>query len=567
MTCFSVLDVDNTSKLHQYSGLHDSQPENKQALVAVNTYSEKFELVRREEYVKEAVANEFVYEYPSGGSKPASRLPTIRTCVKGGLDRQVAHYDDTGYITHGSYYKDSNLVSFKFWYRSGTNFDDQLLRAEFDFAHISMRVSWCVPPFKHTERADEWIPNNKVIEATFTEGSDIWRSIWSYDHRWHPSILTTLNGKPKATPAMIQHDWFGVLSKPTNCSFLADNPVFSFKSLSTSVLSRALRLNTKRFAVSTSVARTHLWKTWKGSKDYDAVTVRWLDEMALRADSVLRPYWTYRDRGMLRSAARYLDLQADAIVARADVDPEVSSWSTLAYKYSDLCSFGQGGDTGINTRSQLTQLEERDETLHVLALDTGTWPIEGGGVSACRRDMVNDLKTIRWHVMAESANDFGVPKFQIERNVQSVTILPLWGLDFLSPTHGMFQGSLDSAVQRRSHNTREADIIKNFFPILTSLVKCSRAIVFTSAHIEEASSALVDLNTYFQDSRHWGEVWNHDIVKEKWRELWLREDWDNVIPASDWLHAQRPTLDHFDNALDMWHRCKFWMSGIASLHS
>lgn len=48
--------------------------------------------------------------------------------------------------------------------------------------------------------------------------------------------------------------------------------------------------------------------------------------------------------------------------------------------------------------------------------------------------MVNNLNTIRWHVIAENANDFGIPKFQTERNVQSLSILPLWGLDFLTPS-------------------------------------------------------------------------------------------------------------------------------------
>lgn len=167
-----------------------------------------------------------------------------------------------------------------------------------------------------------------------------------------------------------------------------------------------------------------------------------------------------------------------------------------------MLSFGQGGDATINTRTQLTQLKDGDSELHILAMDTGTWPNEGGGVSACRRDMVNNLDTIRWHIIAESANDFGVPKFQIEKNVQSLTVLPLWGLDFLTPTHGIFQNCLDSAVQEKSHDTRGMDILKNFIPILSTLVRCSRAIRLDRHLVEEASKALLDLNTYFEGGRH-----------------------------------------------------------------
>lgn len=239
-----------------------------------------------------------------------------------------------------------------------------------------------------------------------------------------------------------------------------------------------------------------------------------------------------------------------------DIDPEISSWTQLAFKISDLYSFGQGGDARINTRTLSTQLQDTDSELHVLAMDTGTWPNEPGGVSACRRDMVNDLKHIRWHILAEAANDFGVPRFQIERNVQSLTVLPQWGLDFLNPTHGVFQNCLDSAVVEKSYDTTVADIRRNFLPILSSIVRCSRTDQLTRSHIEEATRALVDLNTYFESSRSWNDVWMSDTVKQAWREMWLSEDTPGAVPVSQWLESEKPTLLQLDTALDMWHRCK-----------
>lgn len=46
------------------------------------------------------------------------------------------------------------------------------------------------------------------------------------------------------------------------------------------------------------------------------------------------------------------------------MDPETSSWSAIAYKYSDLCTFGQGGDSRINTRTQDSQMQDSDDVRH-----------------------------------------------------------------------------------------------------------------------------------------------------------------------------------------------------------
>jgi hypothetical protein len=561
-TCFFMTQPDGTLTLQQYTGRHDKQPSGLDKLQSINHYSKKLVLLRREEYAYNARVNLFTYEYPDNakGSRLRgirSRLPIQRQCIEGNLNRQVIQYDERGYITSGSAIKDDNLVEFQFWYRKHAKFDDELIRAEYVLPHISVKVWWCVPPARNPEKVDKWIPHSKVTEATFIQGAEVYNSKWHYDHKFHPVILTTLNGKQVTTPPMIEHDWFDVLKKPRNCSFVNDNPLFLFDSARPSFISRLLRLNAQWYPISTSRARTHLWKSWKDTKDIDAVTARWLDEIAVRKDRLMRPYWKARDWGRLKAAEEYINSQSDTIMARIDVDPEISSWTPLAFKISDFCAFGLGGDSRINTRSITTQIQDTETNLHILAMDTGTWPYEGGGVSACRRDMVNNLETVKWHILAEMANDYGYPRFQIEKNVQSLTILPLWGLDFLTPTHGIFQNCLDSEVQQKSHDTQDTDILKIFIPLLTTLVRCSRANKLELHHLDAASKALVDLNKYFQSSRHWSEVWKSDVVKKVWYELWLSDDTDNTRPSSDWMESECPTLAHLDNALDMWHRCKF----------
>ncbi|GFF46513.1 hypothetical protein IFM46972_08059 [Aspergillus udagawae] len=558
LTCFMHIETDGCSRLYQYSGRHEQEPDQRQSLVAINTYTDKLILCSREEYDgKGTLRNEFVYDYPETSR---AKLPMQRQCLAGELEGQVVQYDQRGYITTGSAMRGVNPVQFQYWYRKNAKFDDELLRAEYVFPHIKIKVAWSMPPPTRPERLDKWIPYPRVTEAVFLQDGDIYNAQWTYDHKFHPIIATTLNGEHIPTPPMICDDWFHVLEKPTGCSFLHDNPLVSFSSTKTNIIARHLRLNIKQYPIPTSRARTHLWKSWKASKEFDAVTARWLDEILLRSDRILRPYWRRRDWGRLDSAADYLDAQVDTILARVDIDPEISSWTQLAFKISDLYSFGQGGDARINTRTLSTQLQDTDSELHVLAMDTGTWPNEPGGVSACRRDMVNDLKHIRWHILAEAANDFGVPKFQIERNVQSLTVLPQWGLDFLNPTHGVFQNFLDSAVVEKSYDTTVADIRRNFLPILSSIVRCSRAVQLTPSHIEEATRALVDLNTYFESSRSWNDVWMSDTVKQAWREMWLSEDTPGAVPVSQWLNSERPTLLQLDSALDMWHRYLFIFS-------
>jgi len=216
-----------------------------------------------------------------------------------------------------------------------------------------------------------------VTEATFVVGADVWESKYFYDHKFHPTIVTTLNGQRVDTPPLILYDHLNVLKKPLNTSILDDNPLFSFTSLSSNPVTRWLRLRTRRYPVSTSQARSLLWKAWKSKPGFDGVIVRWLDERLLRRDPVLRPYWRLRDRGELVAAEEFLDRNRDAVMASVDMDHTISSWTPLAMKVNDLYSFGQGGDACSHTRSNATVQDEDDESaLHVIAIDTGTWPNE-----------------------------------------------------------------------------------------------------------------------------------------------------------------------------------------------
>jgi hypothetical protein len=544
---------DGNFEMSLYNGDHNVEPPTDLHPQAINTYTQDLLLLRREEFINGALANVFAYQHDP---QLTTKIPTRRECLKGAQNGWIEKYDQRGHVVEGSFVSGGNPVRFELTYRKHSKFADELLSGVFELPHCRIEVWWSMPASPRTAQQLQRIPYTQVTEARFIQSDNVYHALWDYDHTSHPTIATRLNGVPCATPAMIQHDWFKVLAKPKQSDFGFDDPIYKFRSLDTNMFLSALGLNSAWYRLSTARVRTHLWETWRRTQELDAVTVRWLDELALRSESTLRPYWLARDTCQLGSATSYLEQHANTIMARSDVAPETNAWSCITFKLSDLFNFGQGGDTRINTRTEKTQLQHNEDVMSVLAMDTGTWPNEGGGVSACRRDLVNELETIRWHIIAESANDYGVPKFQTKKNVHSLTVLPLWGLDWLTPVHGIFADSLDSAVQRRSQQTSSGDIETVFLPILTTLVRCARTVKFDHQHVRDATQALIALSEYFERDRHWSKVWSSKIVRQRWRELWLSEGDKNLISISEWLGAEYPTIAHMDSALDMWHRCE-----------
>ncbi|KAE8441936.1 hypothetical protein EG329_004144 [Mollisiaceae sp. DMI_Dod_QoI] len=561
--------IDSKSfQMLQYRGDHISEPNTSVDLIATNTYTRAMTLIRRVEVEDGKTINDYVYEYRKPDPKAGKRLlnfdllttPITRKGIAGHNEFQDISYNPLGQMDSGSYLQDGNLVRFKYHYQKAAKYGSALLRAEFVLPHLSCTVSWCAPPRTNPERLDTWVPHSQVIEATFVVGLDVWECRYIYDHKFHPTIVTTLNGKKVDTPDLILYDHLNVLKKPSHVSFLDDNPIFGFKAAVSNPISRLFRTNTRQYPISTSQSRSLLWKAWKDNAAFDGVVVRWLDERLLRRDRILKPYWRSRDFCNLPAAEEYLDSHHDAIMASVDLDNSISSWTPLAMKLNDLYSFGQGGDACSNTRSNAIAEDEDETALHVIAVDTGTWPNEGGGVSACRSDVINNLRTIKWHMVAESATDFGIPKRQIERNVHSLKIVPLWGLDLLTPTHGLFKNRLESEIDHVATHITLLDIQRRFVPVLEALVRGARALEFKTSDVKQATRALVNLNAYFKDSKNWSAVWSSDVVKSAWRRLWLSQSTANARPSWQWFNTEHPTLGQLDQGLELWSRYLFIFS-------
>lgn len=573
--------ADGTFKVHMYNGDLDRAPDDIRKLQRISTYDSKsMTLLRLDEFSQASKVNTYEYEYsinPASRRKLSKinndRYPIRRRCISGKNRHEEINFNYRGLVESGSYILNGKMIRFKFHYRKGSNYDDELLRADFLLPQFKCSVSWSVPTEDRSKDLENWIPHSQVMWAAFIIDSDVYESHWIYDHKYHPTIHTTLNGQPTETPDIIQQDHLEILKKPQKCGFHHDDPLTNFKFLHPYLFLKLIGLDSHKNRISTSCARSRLWNAWKNTPEFDGVIVRWLDEKLLRKNKSLRTYWRLRDRGDLEGAKNFLNTNADSAMAAADLDNSISSWAPLAIKIADLHSFGQGGDANSRMRSKNFNFDNGE--LQVLAVDSGTWPNEGGGVSACRRDMINNLRSVNWYMISESANDFGLPKHQVgfpsassiklisqstEINVHSLKIIPLWGLDFLTPTHGLFENRLDAEVEHFPCSATKLDIKWNFLPILHTLVKGARTINLAYCDVIQTTRALVKLNSYFSEGKHWGAVWNSSIVKGAWRNLWTSPSLVSPTPSQNWFQTEIPTIAQLDTALELWFRYLFIFS-------
>jgi len=254
-TAFIEVQRDGAIKLWQYSGNHAKKPDSDAQLISINLYSKSLAITRRQEFSKGQMINDFVYEYASNPEgkrklKRPRRTPTARYCVAGNLEGEVVQYSRKGFIKSGTAIRNGTPYEFSYDYRRKAKFDDELLRVKYTFnprtlSPLTVHVWWCVPPVRHVEESDRWIPFAKVTHAQFVQNGDVYETKWSYDHKCHPTLTTLLNGEEAKTPDMILHDHLAVLSKPGSTSFVDEDPLLPFDSIRAGFFARLLRLNRK----------------------------------------------------------------------------------------------------------------------------------------------------------------------------------------------------------------------------------------------------------------------------------------------------------------------------------
>ena len=589
-----------------YRGVHDVPP--KAGLPVTAQYSSD---LRLHTLTEQSTGNaggtpaSTTSEYLYNPSTPDSRWP-ISKCVNDGIRSFIVHYDKYGRITQGRCVR--NNVEFQFYYvhKKRPKANTNVLKATYictDPEHpVSYSVFWCTPPTNETWDERDWISSEKIRRLVVTYSHETWDTTFVYNHKQHPVLSTVYISREGRVPLekpseYARNDTFGFFRRPELVSFDQEDlliyhhrkDIGATHSFSSTVSPKADR-RIKSWSVtgrkvlallarplgidmspssgktvyrkpSTGHLRTMLWQQWNDVETFDAMTSCYVDELLLRAEPSLARYWRLRDAGYFAKAKDYLATNLDEIAAAIEVADDVSQISPLAIKLADLFVMGLAKDANQLTSRLDDCFADTNDRLSVIFTDTGCWPDAPGGVSNCRRDLVNGHSTIRNHVMAESANDYGIPRYQTERNVQSMKTLPLWGLDGKTPFHGLFDNLLQTEVDERIHNTHKRDIEETFIPLMKLWVRGARSIRHTRDDLLTYTNVVLNIQKYFSE-KDYNTTWRAKEVLTAWREAWLYDYEDINIPsAHERFDIERPTMKEFSDALELY-ICYFFIFSV-----
>ncbi|PNS18882.1 hypothetical protein CAC42_5421 [Sphaceloma murrayae] len=524
------------------------------------------------------------------------RWPASRTTVENGVEYRCL-YDKYGRIKSGRIFRGQHEFSFEYVFSKRPKGNSEVLQANYSSVTssfpLTMSVFWSVKPRAGSENVKNWTPSEKVQRVILTQDGQTYDVRWIYKHAQNPQMETTVMGKNGSetfmgAPDHITSDDYGFMKKPKNVSFededlLIHHPInwlqrlcrpnmSSNESISSRVSNKLIkqmpsrRSSTEKRVVyrrmPTSQLRTMLWKSWAKPPYLDAVSACFLDEMILRQEPLLKRYWHLRDAGHLLRAAHALDENLEQIISAIEPSLETSATCPLLIKAADLFEMGLAKDsTRLTARPEDTYRDTATST-SVIFSDNGCWPDNPGGVSNCRRDLVNGHTTIRGHCLAEGANDYGVPRYQIERNVNSLKVLPLWGLDGKTPYHGLLDNLLQTQCDERISDTRiQQDIKDVFVPLLKGFVKGARSRRYSRDDLVTYSNVILKMNRYFE-TRDFNKTWKCEAVWEAWIEAWLMDYHDdNVINVRDMLEIETPSMTDFRDALNLY-ICYFFIYSV-----
>lgn len=585
VTGFVLHDRDGQLGVVVYDGLHATTPDG-QRPVAIAYYDTSYRLRQRQEFRgADKKSIDTVYQYDERDSR---RWPISKTTIDS-AKRLLTRYDKNGRPISGKVSRGEIDFDFEFLYRKSKE-DSEVLKATYTSTSgpsvISISVFWCVRPRTGSNDIKHWIPSEKIQRVIGTLDGKTYDMKWTYKHARKADIEASLidqHGKrmPCLPPTQIMEDKFGFLKKPKHVSFdhedlLIYHPLSSIERLSrykagcgaegsgwTKPLSRfGVGEKVVYRRLPTAVLRTALWTLWGKAPYVDAVSACFLDEMILRKEPLLRRYWHLRDSGRLREAADVLDENLEQIIPAIEPSHESSQTCPLLIKSADLSTMGLGKDATQLTARLEDAYNDTESVTSVIFSDNGCWPDNPGGVSNCRRDLVNGHTTIRGHCLAESANDFGLPRYQIERNINTLKVLPLWGLDGKTPYHGVMDNLLQTQVDERINATKiQEDIEGVFIPLLKSFVRGARSKRYTRSDLVEYSNVVLKMSRYFEKC-DFNKTWNCDKVWQAWIQAWLIDYNDpNFTSAKDYFEIEQPSMSDFRDALNLY-ICYFFIYSV-----
>ncbi|KAJ3299822.1 hypothetical protein HK104_006756 [Borealophlyctis nickersoniae] len=420
-------------------------------------------------------------------------------------------------------------------------------------------------------------PRIGVVELVQEEGKVRLLTKFDYSHPEHvrletlripsePKLLPT----PAPTPVEISEDVFGLLGEQPPDSLFQSSDFFvsglrAANRYSYKFQSPLLQLEFTEYYVgtySTLWKRENMWASWRRGEIAGAFA-RDLDEDYLRHEPLLASYWFRRDIGDLAGAKRVLWENRSKLAVELQVKDQPLTRSHLQIKYPDLDAFGLGGDAQrVITESDedenkdrrvesasnilnVMNLESASNILNVMNLDSGTWPTSGGGVGSCRRDLIAGLDRVRWTAIAEIGSAELVQKdYPIERHINSIVYIPLWDVDFGTPTENVYRTTPYHVLKAKERRTTSYVVSTKFAPMIRKLIRGCLVERFGSDQIEEYAKLFVDFYQFFA-SYDWVRAWNHPATQEAWMKTWLDGAW-SLWAEKLLLDIETPTLRHVE---------------------
>ncbi|KAK0615095.1 hypothetical protein B0T17DRAFT_657349 [Bombardia bombarda] len=571
VTGFLLKNEEVPMMLEIFGGTLSERPEEEKP-ASTAEYDAKCRLVSRMDKAPDGqVSSTYTYRIDN-----KTRFPTSKNVIRTGI-RKLYNYDKKGRVTNAIISLGTAVYSVQYFYKSGSKRSHEVLKAKITAVKPptagSLTVYWGVPLREDVADECNWVPSDRVCRVMKDIADKVYVTTSDYQHRRDPVMVTTVSEEGGAAavvssaPRLFEHEEL-LQQRPSDVSFENDDlliyhtkdQIRRMAKFSGMKLSWASLLNPAAWQywrkkvvyrkVPTWWLRTELWNHWRKTGTLDAITACWVDELILREEPLLDKYWSARGSGQLSKAKKALNSEIDQIVAAIEIEKDVSEVCMLPIKSADLYAMGLGKDANHVTTRPEDCFKDTNDRISVIFNDIGCWPESPGGVSNCRRDLVNGHSTIRNHVLAESANEYGIPRFQVEKNVQSLKVIPLWGLDGRTPNHGVIDNLLEAEVDKKIANTdARRDIVGTFVPLLRLFVKGARSKHISRSDMHKYSNAVFGIFRYFE-RKDYNKTWESKEVATAWADAWLtRYDDPDINDPADYFELEKPTMSDFRDTL------------------
>ncbi|KAJ3415126.1 hypothetical protein HDV05_005534 [Chytridiales sp. JEL 0842] len=418
------------------------------------------------------------------------------------------------------------------------------------------------------------MPKIWTIEYHKRSQTKIFRTKYDYSHPKHvvtATVLVNHMGENQhldnfgtlfmhtkvPTPAEIEHDYYGILTMMPPLSIFESSEMLVDCYTPHKVRSyhlawpyvRLQQINYSSSYLDVLSKRTRLWTEWRNNK-IPGIFARDLDERILRTEPALHEYWRCRDRGDIVNAQKVLVSRKKHLDNSLYVSDKPTTRTRLQIRYSDLYVLGIGGETShIASFDQKENMlaaaddEKADmELLNVICLDSGTWPTGGGGVGSCRRDLIDQLQSIRWTAVAEVATtELEQKDYQIERNINQLIYVPIFDADFCNPHENISRHDDYHKMCHKVNSSTDKVIRTIFAPMVVRLIHaCMTEDIFTDRALEY-ESIFIELHKYFK-KHDWSVSWNHQYTQRMWIKTYIEISAKHLAQRKI-LKKECPTLE------------------------